>query len=186
MKVPTPVSVLKYKLLFISAAIAFLSVACHTTKNTNRSSKSNISSSEFYKKYSEKLGVELTGKEDKKFIEAIAGWLGTSYVYGGNSKKGTDCSGFVQTLYKDIYNISLYRATTDLVKNCDLIDKKDIKTGDLIFFKINSGKVSHVGIFLGKGKFVHASSSKGVIVSDLKENYYAKYFYSAGRIKNLK
>ncbi|MFA5781630.1 MAG: NlpC/P60 family protein, partial [Bacteroidales bacterium] len=129
MKVTTPVSVSKYKLFLISITIAFLSVACHTTKNTNKSSKSNISSSEFYKKYSEKLGVELTGKEDKKFIEAIAGWLGAPYVYGGNSKKGTDCSGFVQTLYKDIYNISLYRAIADLVKNCDLIEKKDIKTG---------------------------------------------------------
>ncbi|MFA5806676.1 MAG: C40 family peptidase [Melioribacteraceae bacterium] len=191
MKVTTAVNVSKYKLLLISVAIAFLSVACHTTKNTNKSSNpiaigSNISSSEFYKKYSKKLGVELTGKEDKKFIEAIAGWLGTPYVYGGNSKKGTDCSGFVQTLYKDIYNISLYRAAADLVKNCDLIDKKDIKTGDLIFFKINSNKVSHVGIFLNDGKFVHASSSKGVMVSDLKEKYYTKYFYCGGRIKNLK
>lgn len=186
MKVTTAVSASKYKFLLISAAIAFLSVACSTTKNTNKSSKSNISSSEFYKKYSKKLGVELTGKEDKKFIEAIVGWLGTPYVYGGNSKKGTDCSGFIQTLYKDIYNISLYRATADLVKNCDLINKKDIKTGDLVFFKINSDKVSHVGIFLGNGKFVHASSSKGVIVSDLKDNYYAKYFYSGGRIKDMK
>lgn len=179
-------SVSKYKIILISVAIAFLSVACHTAKNTSKSSKSNTSSSEFYKKYSKILGVELTGKEDKKFIEAVATWIGTPYVYGGNSKKGTDCSGFVQTLYKDIYNINLYRSAADLVKNCDIIDKKDMRPGDLIFFKIKSDKVSHVGIFLDGGKFVHASSSKGVIVSDLKEKYYAKYFYSAGRIKNLK
>jgi lipoprotein Spr len=186
MNVIKPANILKYKLSLILVIIAFLSIACHTTKNTNKSSKSDISSSEFYKKYSKKLGVKLTGKEDKKFIEAIFGWLGTPYVYGGNSKKGTDCSGFVQTLYKDVYNIRLYRTSADLVKNCDFIDKKDLKTGDLIFFKVNSDKVSHVGIFLDNEKFVHASSSKGVIVSDLKDNYYNKYFYSGGRIKNLK
>ena len=159
-------------------------VACRTSKNT--SIPINTESSDFYKKYSKILGVELTGKEDKKFIEAIAGWLGTPYLYGGTTKKGVDCSGFVKAIYYDVYNISLYRSANDIVKNCELIDKKDLKAEDLIFFKIKSDKVSHVGIYLNKGEFIHASSSKGVIVSNISDAYYLKYYYSGGRIKNLK
>jgi lipoprotein Spr len=181
-----------HKSILLSLILSFLLFACHTTKQTNISTKQTstttvTSDADFYKKYSKILGVPLTGLEDKKFIEAIAEWIGTPYVYGGETKKGTDCSGFVKTLYKDVYNLSLYRTAYDLVKNCDPVNKKELKTGDLIFFKIKSDKISHVGIYLNDGKFVHASSSsKGVMVSDLNEAYYKKYFYSAGRIKNLK
>jgi probable lipoprotein NlpC len=167
------------RILFIVFALFFIS--CRTTRVT-----SNDTSSEFYSKYSKTLGVKLTGDEDKKLIKAFADWLGTPYQYGGRTKNGTDCSGFVSTLYKELYNISLYRSAAEIVKNCDLINIKDIKTGDLVFFKINSENVSHVGIYIKDGKFIHASSSKAVMVSDLKENYWTKYFYSAGRIKNLK
>jgi cell wall-associated NlpC family hydrolase len=165
--------------------LIFFSVACHTTKKISNNNHTNADSSGFYAEYSKKLGVEFDGDEDKKLIKEVAGWLGTPYVSGGKTKQGTDCSGFVQTVYKTVYNLSLYRTAEDLVKNCDLIDKKDLKTGDLVFFKIKQKKVSHVGIYLGKGKFIHASL-KGVMINDLSEAYYAKYFYSGGRIKNLK
>jgi hypothetical protein len=164
--------------------MTFALFACHTIKQTTTPPVS--SDKDFYKKYSGILGVNLTGLEDKKFIEGVAGWIGTPYVYGGETKKGTDCSGFVKTLYKDVYNLNLYRTASDLVKNCDSVNKKELKTGDLIFFKINSDKISHVGIYINDGKFIHASSAKGVIVSDLNEKYYKKYFSSAGRLKKLK
>lgn len=169
--------------LFSPLILAFFLMACHTTKHTIAPTVS--SDTNFYQKYSKILGVTLTGLEDKKFIEAVAGWIGTPYVYGGETKKGVDCSGFVKTLYKDVYNLNLYRTAFDLVKNCDSVKKKDMKTGDLIFFKINSNKISHVGIYLNDDKFIHASS-KGVIVSDLNQAYYKKYFFSAGRLKNRK
>jgi murein DD-endopeptidase / murein LD-carboxypeptidase len=164
--------------------LLMFSFACQTTKKVS-TTVTNTTTSEFYTKYSKKLGVELTGTEDKKFIEVIAGWMGTPYVYGGESKKGTDCSGMVQTIYKDLYNISLYRSAAEQVKDCDRISKKNLRCRDLVFFKIKSRKVSHVGIYIAKGKFIHASS-KGVIVSDLKEAYYARYFCSGGRVKKLK
>lgn len=173
-------SAVKYKILFFSVVLMVFTVACRTSKNTNI--PVSPESADFYKKYSEILGVELTGKEDKKFIEAIAGWIGTPYLYGGTTKKGVDCSGFVKAIYNDVYNMSLYRTANDIVKNCKMIDKKDLKTGDLIFFKIKSDKVTHVGIYLNNGKFIHASSSKGVIVSNLKDAYFTKYYYSGGRI----
>ena len=185
--------------LYILLIILF-STSCRTTKNQNNSKSDKLKNtttattnnntksktSDFTKKYSELLGVTLTGKEDKKLIEELAKWLGTPYVYGGTSLKGTDCSGFVQSVYKIVYNINLYRSAADLVKNGELIDKKKLETGDLVFFKINSNKVSHVGIYINEGKFIHASSSKGVIVSKLSNTYYTKYFYSGGRIKNTK
>lgn len=176
-----------WHLITFSISIILFTSSCSTTKHTSTSSlaTSGTATSDFYKKYSKILGVELTGIEDEKFIETIASWIGTPYVYGGESKTGTDCSGMVQTIYKDVYNVSLYRTASDLVKNCNLIKKKDLKTGDLVFFKINNTKVSHVGIYIGADKFIHASS-KGVMVSGLNETYYSKYFYSGGRIKDLK
>jgi lipoprotein Spr len=173
-------------MILFAALFITVGSSCRSTTNTTSTTVTNTASTnDFYKKYSKILGVTLTGNEDAKFIEEVAGWIGTPYVYGGESKTGTDCSGMVQTVYKDVYNIKLYRTASDLVKNCNLVKKKDLKTGDLVFFKINNTKVSHVGIYIGNDKFIHASS-KGVMVSGLSETYYTKYFYSGGRIKDLK
>jgi lipoprotein Spr len=174
------------EILFLSMILMLFSVACRTTKTIKAPTHNSPDTTGFYNNYSKILGVELSGNENKKFIKEISVWLGAPYLLGGSTKDGADCSGFVQTVYKTVYNISLYRKAEDIVKNCELIDKKDLKTGDLVFFKIKSTKVSHVGIYLNDGKFIHATSSKGVIVSDLSIAYYTKYYYSAGRIKNLK
>jgi murein DD-endopeptidase / murein LD-carboxypeptidase len=177
----------QYSLILLALAFIIIGSSCNSSKNacSTTAVTTTASSADFYKKYSKILGVELTGLEDKKLIEEVAGWIGTPYVYGGESKTGTDCSGMVQTIYKDVYNIKLYRTAADIVKNCNLVKKKELKTGDLVFFKINNTKVSHVGIYIGHDKFIHASS-KGVMVNGLSEKYYTKYFYSGGRIKDLK
>ena len=161
-------------------------VSCRTAKNAYPVIKKTPDTTGFYSEYTKKLGVVLSGTEDKKLIKEINSWIGVPYKNGGDTKKGTDCSGFVQSVYKTVYQISLYRTVVDLLKNCDLIKKEELNTGDLVFFKINNTKVSHVGIYINEGKFVHASSSKGVMVSDLNETYYKKYFYSGGRIKSVK
>lgn len=150
------------------------------TKNKPSGSRGNKT---FYNRYAHKLGVDFNGNEDQELIKEIETWIGTPYKYGGTSKSGTDCSGFVQTVYKKIYNINLNRSARDLVKNTRLISKSQLKCGDLIFFKIKKPRVSHVGIYLANNKFVHASSSRGVVVSDLTATYYTKYFYKGGRIK---
>lgn len=158
--------------------------SCRTTGKVVTPKESE--SKDFYKKYSKVLGIELKGTENKELIRVVSSWLGTPYKYGGVSKDGTDCSGFVKTVYESLYKISLYRSAADLEKNTDTISKKDLKTGDLVFFKFGGTKISHVGIYLADNKFIHASSSKGVIVSDLTIDYYKKGFYCAGRIKDLK
>ncbi len=108
--------------------------------------------------------------------------MGTPYKYGGFTKQGTDCSGLVMSVYKEVYNINLYRSATDQLKNVTQITQKELETGDLVFFKISDNKVSHVGIYIGEHKFIHASTKRGVVINSLEEEYYKKYFFIGGRI----
>lgn len=115
----------------------------------------------------------------KKEIEQ---WLGVPYKYGGTSKQGVDCSGFCGNVFKNVYNLTLGRSAQDIYDQSKPINRNTIKEGDLVFFKINSSRVSHVGIYLSQNKFVHASTSRGVIISNLEEAYWTKYYYAAGRV----
>jgi len=110
----------------------------------------------------------------------LSPWLGTPYLSGGNSKKGTDCSGFVSSVYLEKEGMYVPRTTTEGFKMGKAVSKKDLVIGDLIFFGDNM-KVSHVGIFVGKGNFIHASSSKGVIVSPLTDTYWEPRYIGARR-----
>jgi lipoprotein Spr len=110
-------------------------------------------------------------------------WVGTRYKYSGESKKGIDCSGFVSEMYQKVYCINLTGGSKDIytqVKEKE-IEKSELKEGDILFFKIRKGQISHVGIYLGNNKFAHASVHSGVIISDLDEAYYKKYFFKGGR-----
>lgn len=139
----------------------------------------------FYSKYGEKWGVEFKGNENPELIKEVDDWIGTPYKYGGTSKAGTDCSGFVITVYKKVYGVDLNRSARDLVQNTRLINENELRFSDLVFFKIEKNTVSHVGIYLGSNKFVHASSKRGVVVSDLTATYYQKYFYKGGRVNGI-
>lgn len=169
-------------LRFRITAIIFILLAalssCHTTKKPAVTDNSQ----EFYRKYSAIFGYELQGDEARELIEYLAGWIGTPYKYGGSTKEGTDCSGLTYRTYLELYKTSLYRSSQDQTRNCKPIEIKEIQTGDLVFFKISGNKVSHVGIYLSKNRFIHASTKKGVVISNLDEAYYKKYFYQAGRV----
>lgn len=181
-------------LLFVIISIVLFS--CNTVNHNNASKKpikktvvkkpvvteNKTYSDNFYKEYSKKLGVDLIGNEDKQIITEISGWLNVPYKYGGKTKEGTDCSGFTTAVYKNLYNIDLYRSSEDQLKNVDIIDKSNLREGDLLFFKISGDKVSHVAIYISKNKFIHASTKRGVVINDLTEEYYVKTFYKAGRV----
>jgi len=137
---------------------------------------------QFYSEHSKKLGYELTGSENQKLIAFVADWMGTPYRYGGSSKNGTDCSGFILMLYREVYGIDLARSSYDIARNSQKIKKHQLKEGDLVFFKTSGNRISHVGIYLSNNKFAHASTSRGVTVNDLSENYYLRTFAMAGRI----
>lgn len=131
------------------------------------------------------LDIKLDRKDNKKLYKELKSWLGTPYAHGKQEKGvGTDCSGMVMMVYQEVYGIQLHRNSAKMLEvNCRIIDLKDLREGDLVFFcTSDEGRVSHVGIFLKDNKFVHASSSRGVCVDDLRQNYYATHFHSAARV----
>ncbi|MDP4267721.1 MAG: NlpC/P60 family protein, partial [Bacteroidota bacterium] len=108
-------------------------------------------------------------------------WLGTPHVMGGKSRRGIDCSGFVIKVYEKIYSFRFKGGAGDILRKVKPVKKTELKEGDLLFFK-KKGIIYHVGLYLSNNKFIHSASKYGVMVNDLTENYYRKYFYSAGRL----
>lgn len=117
---------------------------------------------------------------DKHF----AAWRGTPYRMGGLNKQGIDCSGFVYITYRDVFGVSLPRTTRQLAKTGTEIPKGQLKTGDLVIFKTGL-KQKHVGVYIGNGKFLHASSSKGVIASNMHSDYWSDAFRQSRRVLQL-
>ena len=111
----------------------------------------------------------------------ILEWMGTPYRFGGNSKKGVDCSRLVIQLTNGIYYDSINGTAATLYETSHKLNNEELYEGDLVFFKINKSYVSHVGIYLQNDLFVHATRGNGVMISSLNESYYKKYFFSAGR-----
>ncbi|MDE5786572.1 MAG: C40 family peptidase, partial [Duncaniella sp.] len=110
-------------------------------------------------------------------------WLGTPYKYGGEDKSGVDCSGLVLSVFRDALNIKLPRSSSKQKEFSSDISKRDLIPGDLLFFATTGGgKVSHVGMYIGEGKMVHSSTSRGVMVSRIEEDYFVKTFAGAGRV----
>lgn len=109
-------------------------------------------------------------------------WTGTPYLSGGMARNGVDCSGFTSMLYRSVYKISLPRQAADQYRAGQSVRASAMQKGDLVFFRnITRSGIDHVGVFLGDGRFVHASVSSGVIISELGEEYYRKRFAGARR-----
>ncbi len=111
-------------------------------------------------------------------------WLGTPYRYGGADKSGTDCSGLVMELYRSVCSTKLPRTTMEQKSYCTKIARNKARVGDLMFFGPGKGEnqISHVGLYVGKGNMIHASSSRGVMVSKVDVGYWGDRFKSAGRV----
>lgn len=113
----------------------------------------------------------------------IADWYGTRYRYGGTSRTGIDCSAFVQKLYESVFGISLVRTAIQQAQNsCELCTNDDLREGDLVFFKTQGNRISHVGVYLMNKFFVHSASSKGVMISNLDDKYWKPRYAGAGRV----
>lgn len=156
--------------------------ACHSARETGSTSTSAEASKSVMSRYAAMMRV--TEKElDKKLIHFVDAWYGVPYKYGGAEKSGIDCSHLVCRVYKDVYGRKIGGTANDLEKMSDEVKEGRLKQGDLVFFKIESSKVSHVGIYIANNHFVHASVKKGVIINNLDDKYYKKYFYKGGRIR---
>ena len=128
-------------------------------------------------------GVSVVNADNPDFYFEIFDWLNTPYRWGGKSKSGVDCSGFVAALINKLYNQKLGGATGDLYKKCEDVIPTELQEGDLLFFNINGKFMSHVGIYLQNGMFAHAAVHGGVIVSSMDDKYYQQWFYKAARLK---
>jgi cell wall-associated NlpC family hydrolase len=133
-------------------------------------------------KYSILLNIEVELLTDNALLGHVDEWYGTPYRMGGTSKKGVDCSAFVQAVYLSAFAVSLPRTARDQYNTARIISTTELQEGDLVFFNTRGG-VSHVGIYLQNNKFIHASTSYGVTVSDMFDSYYIKRFIGAGRIE---
>jgi cell wall-associated NlpC family hydrolase len=115
-------------------------------------------------------------------VDAAYRWIGTPYRSGGTDRDGMDCSGFVTTVYQSIGR-TLPRTARELFSEGRAIPLSTARPGDLVFFKNTAGRgITHVGIFTGAQEFLHSSTSKGVIVSRLDDEYYRKHYAGARRI----
>ena len=115
-------------------------------------------------------------------ISASRPWMGVPYKYGGTNFDGVDCSGFVQQIYSQVFDISLPRTTEAMFSNGSYVREGWLNCADLLFFKnVRGSGVDHVGIYIGNNRFVHASTSRGVVIDDLTSDYYSKHFVSARR-----
>lgn len=117
---------------------------------------------------------------DNEMLDEIDSWMGTPYLYGGNSRSGVDCSGFTQSVYRAA-EIEIPRTASQQAAAAENVNPSELKFGDLLFFNTSGSGISHVGIFIGNGFFVHSSSSRGVVRESLSKEYYANRIVSAGR-----
>lgn len=138
--------------------------------------------------------VEGKGKEkekvpalEKRIIEEALSWLGTPYKYGASEKgKETDCSGMVLKVYEIVTEIKLPRNSKKQAEFCKELESEKVKAGDLVFFATgNDNEISHVGIMIDQKDFIHASASKGVIISEMTTPYYIRKFKMYGRVPGM-
>jgi lipoprotein Spr len=179
--------VIKVKNKIISGSVitllAFYFSACHPHKKNVQNKSDNTSSSSYTELMAGILKMNVKEIKTEKLYRFVSDWYGTPYKYGGCDKKGTDCSCLALNLYSVVYEKKIARTAGDIKGMCEKVNPSSLKEGDFIFFKIKGNDINHVGVFLKNNKFVHATTSKGVMINDVNEEYYKKYFYCFGRLK---
>lgn len=174
-----------FRSIFILFSLAVSLSSCGSRKDISKTdtTTSTSKSKKVQKKYAEILSVDEDKIDNLKLYTFIDEWYGVPYKYGGKNKSGIDCSNFTSTLYNFVYNKPINGSSSSIFNQCKVISKNNLEEGDLVFFKIDNDNISHIGVYLQNNKFVHATTKKGVMIDDLDEAYYKKYFYKCGRIK---
>lgn len=132
-------------------------------------------------KYAVLMKTEVESLPSKALLDAVDEYYGVRYRTGGNTKSGIDCSGFTLAVYAAAYGYALPRVSKEQYRLSRKISTTELQEGDLLFFNTRGSGVSHVGVYLGNNKFIHATVHGGVMVNDLFEPYYITKFLGAGR-----
>ena len=174
-------------IIALASVLCLLASSCHSSRHSVTAVKgAGVTSVQIKKNAPEHVKV-ISSMADptKTLLKEADSWLGTPYRYAGNSKSGVDCSGFVCMVFNNALSIKLPRSSAQQGEWCRKLNKVDLEPGDLIFFTTVSGssKITHVGMYIGDGNMIHASTSKGVVISPLTEAYYAKTYHSCGRVE---
>ncbi|WET14218.1 bifunctional murein DD-endopeptidase/murein LD-carboxypeptidase [Yersinia intermedia] len=181
--------IMRYILRVIPAvAVAVMLSACSSSQTSNLHNAQTE-----MRAVNDKDGLLLQASQDEfeamvrnvdvksKILEQYAGWKGVRYRLGGSSKRGIDCSAFVQTTFREQFGMDLPRSTSEQQDLGKKIQRTKLRPGDLVLFRAGStGR--HVGIYLGNDKFVHASTSVGVTISSLNEDYWNKRYRDGRRV----
>lgn len=166
--------------LFLGILFILIATSCKIARHVGSSSPGNP--------HDENIHISKTSKSRRHIIEEARTWIGTPYKYGGAEKGvGADCSGMVMCVYEDATGIKIPRNSAKQAEFCLSIDSNEVKAGDLVFFATgkDAEKVSHVGIVIDASTFIHASSSKGVVESNLLSAYFQRTFIMFGRVPTL-
>lgn len=159
--------------------LLMLPVSCGSTRKINKT-KEEV--------HHGVLDIGKGNKEQHRIIAEAKKWIGTPYRYGGDEiGVGADCSGFVLKVYENVTGIKIPRVSRQQAEFCKTLKKSDVEMGDLIFFATGKDpdRVSHVGIIVDDDHFIHASSSKGVVISKLDNSYFVKRFKKYGRVPGM-
>lgn len=134
----------------------------------------------FYSSAGRSSGGAVDADRLKKILDS---WLGTPYRWGGMTRAGVDCSGLVGLVFRELKDIALPRMASDMIDLGQPVETDDLRPGDLVLFRWGFfGRVDHVGIYTGEGRFVHASSQLGVIESGLNDAYYSSHLIAGRRL----
>jgi len=161
---------------FTLSLVLFLAIVCASCGSRRHTVKSPTTAA--------RTADAMSHLKSKRLYTFITDWTGVQYRLGGLDKKGIDCSGFAMLLQKDIYGNALPRRSREQADAISEKDPRQLVEGDLIFFSFGGGAVDHVGIYLNNNYFVHASTTRGVIVDDLSLPVYQKSLVKAGSFKN--
>lgn len=133
-------------------------------------------------KYAILLNTYIENLKSYALYQRIDEWMGTAYCIGGTTKQCVDCSAFTGIMMRDVFNINLPRTASEQFTMATHIEREALQEGDLVFFRTHKSNINHVGIYLHNNKFVHASTSNGVMISDLNETYWKHKYASGGRV----
>lgn len=152
------------------------------TKPVITNNKANIEKASWLQlKYAVLMDAPAEELSNIPLLELIEKWWGTKYCIGGSSSNCIDCSAFTQVVMREIFNTTLPRTAQEQFNGMQRIEMEDLQEGDLVFFNTGGRGISHVGVYLQNNKFVHASTSQGVTITDLSDKYWRPKFRGGGR-----